>query len=68
MGLGAYACRPGDIAVALSGLDRCLILRRRDKEGDRPGCVVVGDAYVHDAMRGELIGVPGVEDTVSDLY
>lgn len=68
MGLGAYACRPGDIAVALYGLDRCLILRERDDRGDQPGYIVVGDAYVHGAMRGELVGVAGIEETVFDLY
>lgn len=68
MGLGAHACQPGDLAVALYGLDRCLILRKRDDGCGQPGYTVVGDAYVHGAMRGELIGAPGVEETVFDLY
>lgn len=68
MGLGPYTARPGDLAVVLHGLDRCLILRQRDKGRDDQGYIVLGDAYVHGAMRGELVEETEGKETVFDLY
>lgn len=66
MGLGPYDARPGDLAVVLFGSDMCLVLRPR---GERlEGYYVIGTAYVHGAMRGELVEEQGVQERVFDLY
>jgi hypothetical protein len=50
MGLGSYYSQPGDLAVVLLGGEFCFTLRP-----DGQYFRLVGDAYVHDAMNGEMI-------------
>ncbi|CAG9990599.1 unnamed protein product [Clonostachys byssicola] len=66
MGLGPYDARPGDLAVVLFGSDQCLVLRPRGEGLE--GYNVIGTAYVHGAMRGELVEEQDVQESVFDLY
>lgn len=50
MGLGCFGARPGDVAVVLFGGPLCFVLRPCEGETEFK---LVGDAYVHGAMRGD---------------
>ncbi|KAK3369983.1 hypothetical protein B0H63DRAFT_402292 [Podospora didyma] len=52
MGVGPYLAQPGDLVVVLFGAVFCLVLRPVGDNRYR----LVGDAYVHGAMSGELVG------------
>jgi hypothetical protein len=66
MGLGPYGAQKGDIVVVLYGSKRCVVLRPRGAEGG--GYVVIGTAYVHGVMGGELLRRDKVDETVFNLY
>ncbi|KAF2005453.1 hypothetical protein P154DRAFT_483433 [Amniculicola lignicola CBS 123094] len=51
MGIGPFCVKPGDIVVVLFGAEMALILREEDS-----GYKLIGDAYVHGIMHGELVG------------
>ncbi|KAK3328608.1 heterokaryon incompatibility protein-domain-containing protein [Cercophora scortea] len=53
LGLGPYAMTSGDEVAVLFGSPFCLILR--PVEGSDSSYQLVGDAYLHGAMRGELV-------------
>lgn len=50
MGLGCFGARPGDVVVVLFGGPLCFVLRPCEGETEYK---LVGDAYVHGAMRGD---------------
>lgn len=64
LGVGPYDTQLGDIVVILYGSRRCIVLRARQAGG----YLVVGTAYVHGIMKGEMIGAHGVQETIFDLY
>ena len=65
MGVGPYSAQAGDVAVVLYGSDRCFLLRPK-AYGDR--YTVVGTAYVHGVMGGELLDAEDAEEVYFDLY
>jgi hypothetical protein len=62
MGLGPFACKSGDVAVVLLGGELCFVLRPVETGKFE----LVGDAYVHGAMNGEMIKVNEAGD-ISNL-
>lgn len=70
LALGPHNIQLGDIVAVIPGLNPCLVLRRRKREngGDMDGYVVVGVAYVHGIMAGELMGRSDIPEAVFDLY
>jgi len=50
MGLGPYFTKAGDVVAVLTGGDFCFVLRPKGDYFE-----VVGEAYVHGVMRGELM-------------
>jgi hypothetical protein len=50
MGIGPYRTKKGDIAVVLFGSTICFVLRPVGQEYE-----LIGDAYVHGVMHGELL-------------
>ncbi|KAH7131259.1 hypothetical protein EDB81DRAFT_660001 [Dactylonectria macrodidyma] len=50
MGVGSYLARPGDIVVVMFGAPFCLLLRPVGHQYR-----LVGDAYIHGIMHGELV-------------
>ncbi|VUC25578.1 unnamed protein product [Clonostachys rosea] len=58
-GVGPYDTQSGDVAVVIYGSRRCTVLR---PDGDFYR--VVGDAYVHGAMRGEMVQGLNIDERV----
>jgi len=60
VGVGPKQIEKGDIAAVILGADLPYILRPVDKLGR---LVLIGDAYVHGAMDGEIIGKGSAAET-----
>jgi Heterokaryon incompatibility protein (HET) len=59
LGMAPSTVKKGDIVMLVAGLDVPYVFR---DAGDGSGrLVLVGTAYVHGAMRGEMVGADGVE-------
>jgi hypothetical protein len=54
MGLGPFLTEAGDVVAVLAGGDFCLVLRPKGDYFE-----LVGEAYVHGVMRGELMNRDG---------
>ena len=50
MGIGPFDTQRGDVAVVLLGANVCFVLRPAG-----PNFELVGDAYIHGVMEGELL-------------
>jgi hypothetical protein len=51
--------REGDVVVIIFGLGTLMVLRReepREEEGAKETWRIVGEAYIHGVMDGELVG------------
>jgi hypothetical protein len=54
MGTVAPGCREGDVVCVLKGARMPYVLRREGGDGGKRVCGLVGNAYVHGAMNGEI--------------
>lgn len=50
-GVGPLTTKIGDLACVLFGGKFCYVLREENEEG----CILLGDAYIHGVMHGELM-------------
>jgi hypothetical protein len=57
MGIGPYNSKVGDVVAILLGGDFCFVLRPNNDQYE-----LVGDAYIHGVMKGELFGGLGVTE------
>jgi Heterokaryon incompatibility protein (HET) len=67
LGLGPDGVREGDVVAVIMGMDTLMVLRRQPdlEEGEissREAWRIVGEAYAHGVMDGEMMGNPGKED------
>jgi hypothetical protein len=55
MGVGPFCVQHGDIVVLLHGGEHLFVLRETERSGTERSYKLVGDAYVHGFMHGELV-------------